>query len=251
MGGQHRLNRGKNLRIRTGGGIKVDLAVVIPTLNEEHTIGACLEGVGKPDGVEVLVCDGGSSDRTRELAAAAGARVVEGAHGRGPQLNLGARSVAAGRLLFLHADCRLPHGWLAVVHTALDDETTALACFRLHTEPSGERQRSPLYRRWLRVFDLRSYGLGLPYGDQGFALRREVFDRVGGFQEIPLMEDVAMARDCRSLGRIRRLPLEVRTTARRAEGHPLRTWLALTVFPTLFRLGVSPHTLARWYGEVR
>ena len=229
----------------------MDLAVVIPTLNEERTIGTCLEAVGTPDGVEVVVADGGSSDRTREQAAAAGARVVEGARGRGPQLNLGARSAAAGRLLFLHADCRLPHGWLPFVHTALDDEATALACFRLHTEPSGERERSPLYRRWLRVFDLRSNGHGLPYGDQGFALRREVFDRVGGFQEIPLMEDVAMARGCRSIGRIRRLPLEMRTTARRAEAHPLRTGLALALFPTLFRLGVSPHTLVRWYGEVR
>lgn len=229
----------------------MDLAVVIPTLNEERTIVACLEAVGKPNDVEVVVCDGGSSDRTRELAVAAGARVVEGARGRGPQLNLGARSAGAGRLLFLHADCRLPHGWLPFVHEALDDEATALACFRLHTEPSGERRRSPLYRRWLRVFDLRSHGLGLPYGDQGFALRREVFNRVGGFREIPVMEDVAMARSCRGFGRIRRLPLEMRTTARRAEGHPLRTGLALAVFPTLFRLGVSPHALVRWYGEVR
>jgi rSAM/selenodomain-associated transferase 2 len=229
----------------------VDLAVVIPTLNEERTIAACLKAVGKPDGVEVVVCDGGSGDRTRELAEAAGARVVEGVHGRGPQLNLGARSAAAGRLLFLHADCRLPEGWLPAVKRALDDDATALACFRLHTEPSGGRLRSSLYRRWLRVLDLRSFGLGLPYGDQGFALRREVFERAGGFPEIPLMEDVALARSCRRLGRIRRLPLEMRTTARRAEGHPLRTGLALTVFPTLFRLGVSPHTLVRWYGEVR
>jgi len=229
----------------------LDLAVVIPTLNEERTIGACLEAVGKPDGVEVVVADGGSIDRTRELASAAGARVVEGASGRGPQLNLGARSAAAGRLLFLHADCRLPNGWLPALQTALDDTATALACFRLHTEPSGGRRRSPLYRRWLRVFDLRSFGLGLPYGDQGFALRREVFDRVGGFQEIPLMEDVALARRCRRLGTIRRLPLEVRTTARRAEGHPVRTGLALATFPTLFRLGVSSRTLSRWYGEVR
>ncbi len=229
----------------------MDLAVVIPTLNEERTIGTCLEAVGKPDGVEVVVSDGGSSDRTRELASVAGARVVEGARGRGPQLNLGARSAAAGRLLFLHADCRLPDGWLPALGTALDDEATALACFRLHTEPSGGRRKSPLYRRWLRVFDLRSFGLGLPYGDQGFALRREVFDRVGGFQEIPLMEDVALARSCRRLGKIRRLPLEVRTTARRAEGHPVRTILMLATFPTVFRFGVSPKTLARWYGEVR
>lgn len=229
----------------------MELAVVIPTLNEERTIGACLDAVGKPDGVEVVVSDGGSSDRTRELASAAGARVVEGARGRGPQLNLGAQSAAVGRLLFLHADCRLPDGWLPALGTALDDEATALACFRLHTEPSGGRRRSSLYRRWLRVFDLRSFGLGLPYGDQGFALRREVFDRVGGFQEIPLMEDVALARSCRRLGKIRRLPLEVRTTARRAEGHPVRTIVMLTTFPTVFRFGVSPKTLARWYGEVR
>ena len=235
--------------MRAGGGL--DLAVVIPTLNEERTIGFCLEAVTKGPEVEVVVSDGGSTDRTRELAAAAGARVVEGARGRGPQLNLGARSAAAGRLLFLHADCRLPDGWWSATRTALDDPATALACFRLHTEPSGGRQRSKLYRRWLRVFDLRSFGLGLPYGDQGFALRREVFDRVGGFQEIPLMEDVALARSCRRLGRIRRLSLTVRTTARRAEGHPVRTGLALATFPTLFRLGVSPSTLGRWYGEVR
>ena len=229
----------------------LDLAVVIPTLNEERTIGVCLEAIRKASRVEVVVSDGGSTDRTPELASAAGVRVVEGASGRGPQLNLGARSAAAGRLLFLHADCRLPAGWLPALGTALDDEATALACFRLHTEPSGGRQRSMLYRRWLRVFDLRSFGLGLPYGDQGFALRREVFDRVGGFQEIPLMEDVAFARSCRRLGRIHRLSLAVRTTARRAEGHPVRTGLALATFPTLFRLGVSPSTLVRWYGEVR
>ena len=235
--------------MRAGGDL--ELAVVIPTLNEERTIGACLEAVGKAPGIEVVVSDGGSIDRTGELASAAGARVVEGASGRGPQLNLGVRSAGARRILFLHADCRLPDGWLPALRTALDDTATALACFRLHTEPSGGRHRSRLYRRWLRVFDLRSFGLGLPYGDQGFALRREVFDLVGGFQEIPLMEDVAFARSCRRLGRIRRVPLEVRTTARRAEGHPVRTGMALATFPTLFRLGVSPSTLIRWYGEVR
>jgi len=229
----------------------LEIAVVIPTLNEERTIRTCLEAVGKRPGVEIVVSDGGSIDRTCELASAAGARVVDGARGRGPQLNLGAQSAVAGQLLFLHADCRLPDGWLPALRTALVDEVTALACFRLHTEPSGGRRRSLLYRRWLRVFDLRSFGLGLPYGDQGFGLRREVFDRVGGFQEIPLMEDVALARSCRRLGKIRRLPLEVRTTARRAEGHAVRTGMALATFPTLFRLGVSPSTLSRWYGEVR
>jgi hypothetical protein len=108
-----------------------------------------------------------------------------------------------------------------------------------------------LHRWWLRVFDLRSHGLGLPYGDQGFAVRRTVFDAAGRYPEIPLMEDFAFARECRRVGRVRRLPLEIRTTARRVEQGPLTATLMLATFPTLFRLGVAPQTLARWYGNVR
>jgi rSAM/selenodomain-associated transferase 2 len=227
------------------------LAVVIPTLDEEPAIGGCLASAGIHDGVEAVVADGGSSDRTRERAREAGARVVTGARGRGPQLNLGARSTDADSLLFLHADCRLPEGWLPAVTRALDDETISLACFRLHTVSSKASAPSAAYRLFLRVFDLRSRGLGLPYGDQGFAVRRAVFDAAGEFPEIPLMEDVAFARACGRLGRLRRLPLEIRTEARRFEGRPLRTALMLAFFPTMFRLGVEPRTLARWYGDLR
>ena len=229
----------------------MELAVVIPTLNEELSIGGCLESVGTHDGVEVVVADGGSSDRTRERARRAGTRVVQGPPGRGPQLNLGAASTAAPRLLFLHADCRLPEGWLPAVSRVLDDEDTSLACFRLRTLSSASSEPSAIHRLSLRVFDLRSHGLGLPYGDQGFAVRRDVFNRAGCFPEIPLMEDVAFAHTCRRLGELRRLPLEIRTTARRVERRPLRTALMLAIFPTLFRLGVAPQTLARWYGEAR
>ena len=86
------------------------LAVVIPTLDEEQAIGACLDSVENHECVEVIVADGGSSDRTREYARSRGARVVTGARGRGPQLNLGAAAIESERLLFLHADCRLPEG---------------------------------------------------------------------------------------------------------------------------------------------
>lgn len=227
------------------------LAVVIPALNEELLIGACLESVGTKDGVETVVVDGGSNDGTRDCARRAGARVVEGPRGRGPQLNAGAASAAADRLLFLHADCRLPEGWLPSVNRALDDDEVALACFRLRTLTSASSEPSAIYRWCLRFFDLRSNGFGLPYGDQGFAVRRRVFERVGRFPEIPLMEDVAFAHSCRRLGGLRRLPLEIETTARRVEQRPLRTGFMLAIFPTLFRLGVTPQTLARWYGHVR
>ena len=83
------------------------------------------------------------------------------------------------------------------------------------------------------------------------AVRREIFEEVGGFPEIPLMEDVAFANRCRKRGTIRRLPLEITTTARRVEQRPLKTTLMLMLFPTLYRFGVSPDTLARWYGNPR
>jgi rSAM/selenodomain-associated transferase 2 len=228
-----------------------ELAVVIPTLDEERVIGACLAAVGEPADVEVVISDGGSTDRTLEVARRRGVRVVEGARGRGRQLNLGAAVTSAPRLLFLHADCRLPGEWLAAVHRVLQDSAATLACFRLRTEHASPSSGGRLGRWWLRAFDLRSHGFGLPYGDQGFAVRRETFAAVGGFPDIPLMEDLVFARACRRIGRIERLPLEVRTTARRVDRDPVRAALMYTMLPTLFRLGVSPNTLARWYGNVR
>ncbi len=226
------------------------IAVVIPALDEAARIGACLESVGN-DAVEVVVVDGGSSDGTPEIAAGfEGVRVVPSPRGRGLQLNRGVRATRAPLLVFLHADCRLPRGWTEAVRGALADPGVALACFRLHTEPS-DAHASRLARTWLRLLDLRSLGLGLPYGDQAFSVRRGTFEAAGGFPEIPLMEDVAFARACRRLGRIRRLRLEVRTTGRRFERRPLAARLCTATFPTLFRLGVSPWTLARWYREVR
>jgi rSAM/selenodomain-associated transferase 2 len=228
-----------------------DLAVVIPTLDEERVLARCLAAVGAGAGLEVVVADGGSRDATREIAALSGARVVTGPRGRGPQLNAGASSTTAPRLLFVHADCELPAGWRPALRRALDDPGTALACFRLHTVSSAGAGRTGPRGLWLRGLDLRSFLPLLPYGDQGFGVRREVFDALGGFPEIPLMEDLAFARACRRRGRIRRLPLAVRTTARRFEDAPLAARLKTLSFPWLFRLGVSPHTLARWYGAVR
>jgi rSAM/selenodomain-associated transferase 2 len=226
----------------------VELAVVIPTLNEEDTIEACLKAVGDRKGLATVVSDGGSKDGTCALAARLGARVVQGPRGRGPQLNRGAAMVEAEAYLFLHADCLLPPGWREALRSALEDRSTALVCFRLHTEPAGRDRRSRLYRTWLRVLDIGARGLRVPYGDQGLAVRLEVFESVGGFPAIPLMEDVAFSQACRRRGRIQRLPMEMRTTGRRFERSPVRTALMFVTFPTLYRLGVSPDTLARWYG---
>ena len=226
------------------------VGVVIPTLNEESTIAGCLESVGSDPRIAVVVSDGGSRDRTLEiLATHPGVRLVKGSPGRGIQLNRGSLAVAAPILVFLHADCRLPAGWVEAVESGLLDPGTSLLHFTLHTEPT--RTAGRWRRRWIRLLDLRSLGFGLPYGDQGFCVRSADFGELGGFPEIPLMEDLAFARACSRRGAIRRLPLEIRTTARRFERRPFRARLMTAVFPWLFRLGVSPSRLASWYGEVR
>lgn len=227
------------------------MSVIVPTLEEEGALPGCLASLGDHPELDVVVSDGGSTDRTLEIAAAdPRVRIVSGPRGRGGQLNRGARAATGAILVFLHADCRLPEGWRPAVEGALADPAAALACFRLCTEPV-DPLAGRWRRRWLRLLDLRSHGLGVPYGDQAFALRRDVFERLGGFPEIPIMEDVALARAARRFGRIRRLPLAVRTTARRFERHPVRARLMTAAFPSLFRLGVSPRTLAAWYRDVR
>ncbi len=227
------------------------IAVVIPTLDERHSIGRCLESARDAD--EIVVSDGGSSDGTVEEVRRLdpGLVLVEGPRGRGGQLNRGAEAATAPILLFLHADCVLPRGWSDAVRTALGDPGVSVGCFRLRTDPPRNGEASALERRWWRLLDLRSRGWGLPYGDQALFARREDIRGVGGYPEIPLMEDVAFVRGLLRRGRLARVPLEVRTTARRFAHHPIRARLCTATFPTLFRLGVAPETLARWYGKGR
>jgi rSAM/selenodomain-associated transferase 2 len=229
------------------------LAVVVPTLDEERRIASCLSSIGIRPEIELVVTDGGSSDRTLEIVRdlRPDATVVDGSPGRGGQLRRGAAAATADRLLFLHADCTLPEGWLEATMEALDDPETALAVFELHTRPTDGPVPGVWRRFWLSLFDLRSRGWGLPYGDQGFALRRSVYDALGGFRDIPLMEDVALARLAVRKGAIHSIPLRISTTARRFEERPIRSRVILATFPTLFRLGVSPDRLARWYGVIR
>lgn len=227
------------------------LAIIIPTLNEENAIDTCIDSIGAHTDVEVVVSDGGSTDGTIQRAVARGTTVVEGPAGRGGQLNRGAAAATTELLLFLHADCRLPRGWHDALTHVLADPTVSLACFWLRTELTGQQVSSALSGLWMRTLDLRARGGRLPYGDQGFGVRREVFDRIGGFPDIPLMEDLVFARGCRRVGRICRVPLEIRTEARRTARYPVRARLMMLAFPSLFSLGVSPVTLARWYGNAR
>lgn len=217
------------------------LSVIIPTLNEEARIGALINELRRPD-VEVIVADGGSRDNTREVAASHGARVIIAPRGRGPQLNSGA-ALARGRdLLFLHADTTLPAKFDEIVQRTLSDPHVALGAFRFKLDREG------VLLRFVELSVMvRCRFFGMPYGDQAMFTRRDVFNRLGGFAEIPLMEDVDMVRRARRVGRVTVVKAHAITSARRWEVVGVARMTAINQACYFgFTLGLSPERLAAW-----
>ena len=218
------------------------LSVVIPTLDEEAVLASTLESVRRSaPGCEVVVADGGSRDATRQIAVASGVRVVSAPRGRGSQMNAGAAAATGDALLFLHADTHLPADAGELVEEALADPRVVAGSFVL-----GFDSRHPL----LRLSSLASR-LNLrwaTYGDQALFVRREAFDRAGGFPSQPLFEDVAMQARIRRLGRCVKIQRPVRTSARRfLQAGVVRQQLLNASLVVAYHLGVSPSTLASWY----
>ncbi len=195
---------------------------------------------------ELVVSDGGSRDRTREIAVSLGARVVEGPAGRGAQLNRGAAATTAELLLFLHADTTLPEGAADAVRTAIARDAIG-GGFHLRFEPSR-----PLYRFGAAIANARSGITGVALGDQAQFATRAVFEQLGGYREWPILEDLDFARRLKRAGRVAILPLAVSSSARRFEKRgPVRTVLTNWLIWTLFACRVSPLRLARLYRHVR
>ncbi|HLV19563.1 MAG TPA: TIGR04283 family arsenosugar biosynthesis glycosyltransferase [Polyangiaceae bacterium] len=225
-----------------------NVSVVLPVLNEAARIAARLHELSQLGIFETIVVDGGSSDGTVDLVRAAEhARVVEAPRGRARQMNAGARLARGDVLLFLHADVALPPDTLAVVEHTLSDPGVVAGAFRTWTVNDADGGRAP----WLHLADVRSRYSKLPYGDQALFVRRAVFERLGGFPEIPLMEDLELSLRLWRLGEIRVAKACARVSGRRFLAHPLRDTFFVNVFPLLYRLGVPPARLARLYADVR
>ncbi|MHB8835116.1 MAG: TIGR04283 family arsenosugar biosynthesis glycosyltransferase [Candidatus Methylomirabilia bacterium] len=219
------------------------LSVIIPTLNEAVSLGPTLERVRRADGIEIILADGGSRDATREIAARTGATVLVTAGGRAAQQNEAA-AVARGRhLLFLHADTLLPDGYADLIRHALDRPATAAGAFRFRTDGSGAAMRLVEWGA-----NVRSTVLRWPYGDQGLFMEKRVFDEVGGFSPLPIMEDYELVRRLRRRGPVLTLSEPAITSARRWRrlGALRTTGLNLAMIAG-FRAGVPPERLARFY----
>ena len=221
------------------------LSVIIPTLSEEAAIRGAVRSAFAAGAHEVVVSDGGSRDRTVELATAAGARVVTGSPGRGPQLNAGVEHAGGDALLFLHADARLASGSGAAVLEALAEPGTAGGNFHV-------RFGDTLHSRFLASFYHVIRQLTICYGDSAIFCRRDAFERVGGFPPYPIMEDITFVRRLRRLGRFAYLDGPVHASPRRWErGGIAQAWASWTVIQSLYELRVPPARLGALYRHIR
>ncbi len=222
------------------------ISVIIPTLNAAPVIGPTLVSLAPaildPILTEVIISDGGSGDGIAEIAEATGARLLVGSASRGRQLAAGADAARGEWLLFLHADTRLSDDWVEAARQHIDLGAGTAGWFRLQFDAPGVAPG--FVAGWA---NLRSRWLALPYGDQGLFIHRSLYRAVGGYPDIPLMEDVALAR---ALGRqrLRALDAVARTGAERyVRGGWVRRGTRNLMTLVRYFLGARPEDLARSY----
>jgi rSAM/selenodomain-associated transferase 2 len=229
------------------------VSVIVPVLADTAAAGRLLAQLPPDPRLEIVVVDGGGDGALEDLARGRGdVRIVRTRPGRAIQMNAGAQAARGPWLLFLHADSTLPPGWLDLFEravTPVDGEDGVAAppvrggWFQFALDHPSWQARAIEMGVRLRIRLWR-----LPYGDQGVFASRAVFDALGGYREMPLMEDVDFVRRLAVRGPVIELPLKLRTSARRWERDGwFRRSVGNMVLVTLYFLGVSPARLARWY----
>lgn len=223
------------------------LSIVIPTLNEADYIADTLEAIPKCDSIEVIVVDCGSEDETRAIAEDWGAKVLERCGGRAAQMNLGSAKARGATLLFLHADTHLPKDFAARIEDCLTTPGTVAGAFEFATRDPGA------VMRLIAAFaNFRARRLRLPYGDQGLFMRKDVFRALGGYKDMPIMDDFELVRRLAGHGRVRIAPAKAYTSTRRWRAlGPLRTTLLNQVVVLMYFFGASPARLAAVYNRAR
>ncbi len=219
------------------------ISVVMPTLNEFANLAERARDLDAQSGPwEWIVADGGSSDGTVARAATLGARTVSCGPGRGKQLDAGTRVASGEIVLFLHADTALPHGAFDAIRAFLRHSEIVGGNFALRFD-----EQTFVASMFETIYRLRQHAFGTYFGDSAIFVRRTVYEAIGGFGDAPIMEDYAFSVAMRKRGRTMRLPLAVITSSRRYHRRPIRTlWTWISIM-TLYRIGVAPQRLARFY----
>ena len=218
------------------------ISIVIPVWCEAALIAASVRAAAAV-GDEVIVVDADSTDGTAGLAASSGARVVQSARGRGRQLHAGALAARGDVLLFLHADARLDSRARTAIDAALADERVVGGNFRIAYVPAQGAARIFTF-----LCDLRRRCMPVYYGDSAIFVRRTVYERIGGFRPMSIMEDYEFIRRLERAGRTAYLrSVKVEVSSRRFRRAPWRTLLLWTCIQWLYMLGVPSERLARLY----
>ena len=217
------------------------ISAIVPALNAAEHLPACLAALSEAD--EIIVVDSGSSDATNAVARELGARLIDAPRGRGSQLAAGAEAATGDALLFVHADTRLTAGWAELAQRHLAGSPRP-ACFRFRLDDAAWQAR--VIERGVA---LRTRLFGLPYGDQGLLIRREAYERSGGYRPLALLEDVELHR---RVGRPVMLGADAVTSAERwrRDGWARRSLRNLACL-ALWQAGVSPDWLAALYDRPR
>jgi rSAM/selenodomain-associated transferase 2 len=219
-----------------------DISIIIPTLNEEENIGAIADTLPDKAG-EIIIVDGGSTDRTVLFAGKRGLRVEQSAPSRAAQLNHGAACAGGPVLLFLHADTRLPENFAATILQTLAKSGVVAGAFSLAIRDAG-----PALNFIAFCANIRARTLQLPYGDQAIFITKEQFVRLGGFPQLPIMEDYVFVKKAKTLGKIYTVSEQVSTSARRWQRlGVMRTTLINQLIILGFALRISPERLASLY----
>jgi rSAM/selenodomain-associated transferase 2 len=222
------------------------ISVIIPTLNAARYLPRALAPLveGAMHGLvkEVIVTDGGSRDETLEIAEAAGCEIVASPPGRARQMIAGAAKARGSWLLFLHADTELQPGWVAETDHVLRGSAERAAAFRFAFDDDAPAARQVAF--WVR---LRGRVLKLPYGDQGLLISRALYDQLGGYRDLALMEDVDLVR---RIGARRLVVLDTSAVTSadkyRRDGYGKRAWRNVWLV-TRYLLGANPNELAKAY----
>jgi rSAM/selenodomain-associated transferase 2 len=217
-------------------------------LDEERTLSETLSSIPVTDREELIVVDGESTDRTVFIARQFTDKVYVTRRGRGHQMNFGAKHADGRILLFLHADCTLPHEGFETIRKVMGDSKVAAGAFDLRIDHPG---------MWFRVIEcganLRSRITSIPYGDQGIFMKRKVFEQIGGFADIPFMEDIEISGRLKRIGKIVFVRPPIKTSPRRwlKEGLVFTTMRDWAIAVSFAFLNISPNRLVKYYKEVR